>query len=209
MIQKESARNGQAIFKVDGLSVVSSFDPAKEATAWALRTLREVGTHTHLIVIGAGCGYHIAALKNLQPSLTILTIEASAEIKTAVLEIHTGFNETDILIANAPLELTSSMKLRDVFGGRFAVAVHPAQSLMRAEWTRSIENFLTGRDALSFFMQLRMRPELHALFDENKIAALGQTDGPISILSIRDLFKTENGSSRERRIWRVLEELIV
>jgi hypothetical protein len=58
-------------------------------------------------------------------------------------------------------------------------------------------------------LQLRMRPELHALFDEEKIAKLQASTSPISILTIRSLFSAQAQNSRERRLWRVLEELIV
>ncbi len=209
MIQKETARNGQAIFKVDGLSLVSSFDPSKEANAWAEKALQELGDQNAVIVIGAACGYHLIALQRLRPALAILVVEASAEIKTSVLEIHPSLQQAQIIVAETAMHLTESLELRDFLSRRFAVLTHSGQASTRPEWSISIGDFLTGRDALSFLLQLRMRPELHSLFDEKKITTLGQTDGLISILTIRSLFKADASASRERRIWRVLEELVV
>ncbi len=209
LLKHAVARNGETVFTVDGRSLVSSFDPSKEAHVWATKSLELVDDRKCAIVIGAACGYHIKALKNLRPDLSVLTIEASEQIASTVLDIHKDLNASDILIASTPMELTESLKFRDFITGRFAILTHPAQALMREQWTLEITRFLTGRDSLAFLLQLRMRPELYALFDEEKIAALAGQKTPISILTIRDLFKPEAKASRERRIWRVLEELIV
>lgn len=209
LLKLETARNGESVFTVDGRSLVSSFDPSKEAHAWAQNALEQIADRKSAIVIGAGCGYHIKALKNLRSDLAILTIESSEKIATSVLDIHPSLNASDIIIAATPFELTDSLKFRDFITGRFAILTHPAQAFMREAWTADVTRFLTGRDSLAFLLQLRMRPELYALFDEEKIAALAGQQNPISILTIRDLFKPEAKASRERRLWRVLEELIV
>lgn len=214
-LQRETARNGQPIFKVDGRSIVSSFDPVKEARAWAEAAVKEIGDRDTVIVLGAGCGYHIIALRDLRPSLNILTIEASDEIAAFARERFGANDEVDprtygeILVAMRPMELTESLILRDFMANRYAVVTHAGQAQLRQEWTQEMAKFLTGRDSLSFLLQLRMRPELHALFDEEKIAQLQTQMGPISILTIRSLFSAQAQSSRERRLWRVLEELIV
>lgn len=209
LLKQETARNGETVFTVDGRSLVSSFDPSKEAQAWALKALAQIADRTSAIIIGAACGYHIKALKNLRSDLAVLTIEASENIAAGVLDIHHDINASDIIVAMTPMELTNSLKFRDFIIGRFAILTHPAQALMRDAWTSELTQFLTGRDSLAFLMQLRMRPELYALFDEEKIAALAGQQSPISILTIRNLFKAEAKASRERRIWRVLEELVV
>lgn len=209
LLKQETARNGEAVFTVDGLSLVSSFDPSKEAQGWALKALEQVADRASAIIIGAACGYHIKALKNLRSDLAILTIEASEKIASSVLDIHQDINASDIIVASTPIELTHSLKFRDFITGRFAILTHPAQASMREAWTSDLTQFLTGRDSLAFLLQLRMRPELYALFDEEKIAALAGQQSPISILTIRNLFKPEAKASRERRIWRVLEELVV
>ncbi len=194
---------------------MSSFDPTKEAIVWAEKALTDLGDHDSLIVLGAACGYHIVALRRLRPSLSILTIEASAEIANFASEVFASQPEVDaayfgsVLVALKPSVLTESLVLRDFMGGRFAVVTHPVLAQQRPEWTREVAQFLTGRDYLSFLLQLRMRPELHALFDEEKIATLSSSGTPLSILTIRTLFSAQSQTSRERRIWRVLEELIV
>jgi hypothetical protein len=214
-LQRETARNGQPIFKIDGRSIVSSFDPMKEARGWVENAVKEIGDRDTVIVLGAGCGYHLIALRELRPTLNILTIEASADIASFAREQLSSNDEIDprtygeILVAERPIELTDSMILRDFMANRYAVVTHAGQAQMRQEWTHQMATFLTGRDYLSFLLQLRMRPELHALFDEEKIAQLQAQPGPISILTIRSLFSEQAQSSRERRLWRVLEELIV
>ena len=215
MIARESARNGQAIFKLNGKSIVSSFDPMKEAKTWAETAIKEIGDRETVIVLGAGCGYHLIALREQRASLNILTIEASYEIAEFAREQLSANTEIDprvygeILIAERPIELTESLVLRDIMASRYAMITHPGLASMRPEWTQDMTKFLTGRDFLSFLLQLRMRPELHSLFDEEKIAKLQSHPGPISILTIRSLFSDQAQTSRERRMWRVLEELIV
>lgn len=215
LLQKETARNGQAIFKLDGRCVVSSFDPAKEARGWAEKTVADLGDCESLIILGAACGYHLIALTELRPSLKFVTIEASADIAAFAQEVVAqqavvaNKLQIEILVATNPIELTESLILRDIMAGRFSVVAHPFLAQIRPDWTRDMTRFFTGRDYLSFLLQLRMRPELYALFDQEKIAELKTTTAPLSILTIRDLFSAQAQTSRERRIWRVLEELIV
>lgn len=204
--QRELARNGEAILKIDGLALVSTFDPSKEAAAWALKSVTEIGTHTSVIMIGGGCGYHVKALKNLRPELSVAVIEQNEAVAAFIGDVHPEIK--DVIVAETALELTQSMRLRDFLAGRFATLSHPAQAQMRPEWNASIARFLTARDPLSFLMQLRMRPELYSLFEADKILKL-DPNAPLSILTVRSLFKDDAKSSRERRIWRVLEELIV
>jgi hypothetical protein len=214
-LKRETARNGQPIFKLEGRSIVSSFDPSREAHVWAEKALVDLGDRDSLIVLGAACGYHIVALRHLRPSLSILTIEASEEIAEFAREVFSSQPEADaahygsILVASKPIELSESLILRDFMARRFAVVAHPGLAQIRPDWSREIGQFLTGRDFLSFLLQLRMRPELHALFDEEKIAKLSTNGSPLSILTIRNLFSAQAQTARERRIWRVLEELIV
>lgn len=207
MIQFETARNGQPVFKVDGRSLVSTFDPSKEARTWAEKAVNEIGDRDAVIVVGLACGYHLQALRQMRPSLAIVTIEASDEIRDAARKIHPDLK--DIVIAADAKALSASIELRDILARRFAVLVHAGQAQTRSEWTQAVTRFLNGRDALSFLLQLRLRPELYALFDEKKISALANVTEPISILTIRSLFKNDAMSTRERRVWRVLEELIV
>lgn len=213
-LTRETARNGQAILKMDGRAIVSTFDPAKEARSWAEKAIVEIGDRDSVIILGAGCGYHIIALRELKPSLNILTIEASEEIAAFARESFARAGDIDtryfgeIVVGASALSLTENLLLRDFMGQRYAVVTHPGLAAVRAEWTREMATFLTGRDYLSFLLQVRMRPELHALFDEEKIAQLKAHNGPISILTIRSLFSPSALASRERRIWRVLEELI-
>jgi hypothetical protein len=211
----ESARNGQAIYKIDGRSVVSSFDPAKEARGWAENAVKEIGDRESVVILGAGCGYHILALRELRPSLSILTIEESKDIAAFAHTVLASQPDIDvrqfgeIIVASRPIELTESLILRDFMSHRYAVVTHAGLAAVRPDWTHEMATFLTGRDYLSFLLQLRMRPELHALFDEEKIAKLQASTSPISILTIRSLFSAQAQNSRERRLWRVLEELIV
>lgn len=214
-LQRDVAKNGTPIFKIDGRSVVSSFDPIKEANGWAANALKEIGERDTVIILGAGCGYHIKALRDLRHDLSVLTIEADTEIAEFAREVLSANNEIDprvygeIVHAPSAIHLTENLILRDFMSRRYAVVTHAGLAQMRPEWTESIARFLIGRDALSFLLQLRMRPELHALFDESKIAQLQNQTGPISILTIRSLFNEQSLSTRERRLWRVLEELIV
>ena len=207
MIELEQSRTGQPVLKLNGRYLASSFDPIKEAFAWANRAAADLGSKGAAIIIGAGCGYHIAALKEKCPNILIVALELDAEIAKHALSWNPILSAHNIVIASSLTDLTDEPRLRDALAGTYAVLPHLPTADAHPEWTLQTAQFLLGRDKLSFLLQLRMRPELHCLLDPKKIAALGNE--PVSIKTLQRLYSDTATHARERQIWRVLEELVL
>lgn len=207
MIEIVTSRSGQPVLKQDGRLLASSFDPVKEAFAWAKRAAVDIGNKGAAIIIGGGCGYHVAALKELCPTTQIIALDPNAEVIAKALSWNPVLSERNFVIAHDPMALTEAPLLCDAMAGPYAILPHLPTAESNPAWALATAKFLLGRDKLSFLLQLRMRPELHALLDPKKIAQLG--DEPISIKTLQRLFAETSANSRERQIWRALEELVL
>lgn len=207
MITLETSRVGVPILKVEGRALASTFDPLKEAAAWAQSVEVTLAPGTAAVILGAGCGYHVAALKLLCPRSTVIAIEPSAEVAAYARQFNPSLLESDVIVETDRLKLTANPFVRDALGGVFVPVQHGPTAQIHQSWSSEMAAFLMARDKLSFLLQLRMRPELFALLDPAKIEALGNE--PISIKTLQKMFKETSAQAHERRLWRVLEELVL
>ena len=207
MIESEVSRSGQPVLKLNGRYLASSFDPVKEAFGWANRAAVDLGSKGAAIILGAGCGYHVAALKERCPNIHVLALEPNEQVAHRALEWNPILQAHNLLVVDDLSQMTEAPQLRDAMAGTFALLPHLPTTEAYADWALTTSRFLLGRDRLSFLLQLRMRPDLHALMDPKKIAALGEA--PVSIKTIQRLFSDSSAFSRERQIWKVLEELVL
>ncbi|MES2964938.1 MAG: hypothetical protein V4760_13690 [Bdellovibrionota bacterium] len=207
MITIESSRAGVPIIKVEGRALASTFDPLKEAASWAQSVEATLAPGTAAVILGAGCGYHVAALKMLCPKSTVLTLEPDLEVAEHALRFNPSLRPEDIVVETDRLKITEHARVKDALGGVFVPVTHGPTAQVRPEWVAELSAFLMARDKLSFLLQLRMRPDLFALLEPAKIEAI--VNEPVSIKTLQKLFKDSSASSQERRLWRVLEELII
>lgn len=207
MIETEVSRSGQPVLKMNGRYLASSFDPIKEAFGWASRAAADIGTKGAAIILGAGCGYHVAALKERCPNVLILALDPNEQVAHRALEWNPILQAHNLLVVDNLSQMTEAPQLRDAMAGTYAVLPHLPSTDAHAEWALSTARFLLGRDRLSFLLQLRMRPDLHTLLDSKKIAALDEA--PVSIKTLQKLFSETSAFSRERQLWKVLEELVL
>ncbi|MEK7357960.1 MAG: hypothetical protein AAB250_16035 [Bdellovibrionota bacterium] len=207
MITIETSRAGVPILKVEGRALASTFDPLKEAASWAQSVEATLAPGTAAVILGAGCGYHVAALKLLCPRSLVVALEPSREVADRALEFNPSLKDEDVVVETDLLRLTEQPRVRDALGGVFVPVRHGPSAHVSPQWTESMAAFLAARDKLSFLLQLRMRPDLFALLDPAKIEALGNE--AISIKTLQKLFKDTSAASHERRLWRVLEELVL
>ncbi|RYZ82368.1 MAG: class I SAM-dependent methyltransferase, partial [Proteobacteria bacterium] len=156
MIESEFARSGQPILKLNGRYLASSFDPIKEANGWAARAAIDVGQKGAAIIIGAGCGYHVAALVEKCPNTQVLALEISPEIAAKALTWNPLLRKNHVLVESDAIALTESPQLRDAMAGTYAILPHLPTTEANPEWAMSAARFLLGRDKLSFLLQLRM-----------------------------------------------------
>src|ERR1700741_2348478 len=80
MIERLKSKKGHVIAKFNGRFVCSSVDPVKEAEDWVTKLGRSVHDIKTIIVMGVGCGYHLAQLRRAVPGTVILALDFHSEL---------------------------------------------------------------------------------------------------------------------------------
>ena len=208
MIHSETSRSGHVILKKDGRLLASSFDPLREAQVWARQAARSPGFEQAetLIVLGLGCGYHVATLA-AHPK-AIVVVEPNIEIAKATLEIFSFENNVKVLVEPLARQLLSHREIARALKTPTAVLQHQPSLSCDPAFYESAQAIFLSRDMASFLMHLRGRPELYASLDETVLQKLAATSDPVTIHTLRQLFRREGKMNHERRIWKALEELL-
>ncbi len=208
MISVETARSGHTILKKDGKLLASSFDPLKEASAWAQQAIQGLRAHDSIIVLGLGSGYHVQELANLVGFDRLLVIECDGEVAAEAFRLFSELPRERVIIETDVKKMVEMDLVRDVLSGVYKIVRHaPSYSSAAAEFG-AVEKLLLGRDQLSFLLQLKARPNLWALLDAEKVSTISK-DECISIKTLTRLFGPKSFTQRERHLWRVLEELVL
>jgi hypothetical protein len=183
----------------------------KEAVDWAQRFSVGLSPRETIIIVGLGSGYHVKSLRSLLPDVAILVIEPDQAVVNAVFDLLPELQDEKVLVESEMLSLTDRPEFRDFTGGLYRIAPHGPTCQIHREWSDRVIRLLLGRDHLSLLLQLRMRPDLLSILDEHKLTAeqlLADNPGPMSLKTMKNLFRQGTESSSERRIWRCLEELV-
>jgi hypothetical protein len=215
MIQTETSRSGHFILKRDGRFLASSFDPVREGHVWAAHavgTAEALGCHTFL-VLGLGCGYHVSSLSSAMTDAghvdkKILVIEASAEVAKETLAQITFAPNVTVLVEPLARQLLGHAAICEALSDTHVVLPHHASFACDLEFYSFAQSLLLSRDMTSFLLQLRLHPELYAAFDQTELRRLAASNDPVTIQTLRQLFRKDGKLSHERRMWKALEELI-
>ncbi len=206
MIEISTSRSGHPILKIGDRYTASSFDPVSEGKTWAANVAALVGDSEAVVILGMGSGYHVSALSE-SISNRIIVLDPDPEVIDLALGWHPSIKAEWVFSESNQLALTQIPSIQDVLTGMYLIAHHGPSCQIRPDWSREMSSFLIGRDKLSFMLQLRMRPELLALLNPELISKI--PDEPISIKTLQRLFLECATDSRERRMWRCLEELVL
>lgn len=208
-IEKDVARSGHEVLKKDGRWLASSVDPIREAQQWAAQAAKQMDSTSSetAIVLGIGCGYHVAELASLRPRGTVLTIDCDGGLYKSALSFLPTLKAEKIVVESDWLKLIDYSEVRDAVGGPYRVFKHAPSCQLEPDFFAAVERFLLGRDKLSFLVLLKARPEILALFDSDLLGGL--EDEAISIKTLQKIFSSKSGANRERRLWKVLEELVL
>lgn len=204
MISTEASRSGHPILRFEGRLLASSIDPIREANTWAKRAFEEARGAESVLVIGLGCGYHVEELRALAPAMQIFVAEPSMEVVDWNLANHPNLSREKILVGSDFSQLL--VEWTDALSMTTAYLVHGASAQIHPEWTDSVLKFVLARDKTAFLTRIRALPNLLAILDPDRIAAMNEE--PVSINTLRGLFRADPVDSQERRLWRVLEELV-
>lgn len=215
MITIEASRTGVPVLKKDDRWLGSSIDPAREAQSWAERAHAMSRGGETLVVLGLGSGHHVSELYKLRSRQSVVVIENDREVIDGVLRIGREIERedalqirpTDIICAPEWMNLIDHERFRDLLGGVYRLATY-GPSAQNDGYFKHVERLLLGRDKLSFLLLLKTRPELLAILNTKAIDQIA-ADEAISIKTLRRVFSPRAVASRERRLWRLLEELVI
>lgn len=207
-IDSEVSRSGHGVIRKDGKWLASSVDPLREAKQWC-ETLA-AGTGETIIVLGIGCGYHIAELKVRRPQSPVLAIDCDARVAARARDFCPVLEADGLVIEPDWQKLVGNSAVRDALGGPYRVARHAPSLAVEPEYFQAVDRLLRGRDKLSFLFLLKARPEILGLLDADALCDEGIfKDEAVSIKTMQKLFASRPNSTRERRLWRILEELVI
>jgi len=207
LIELVTARNGKSVLKKDGKLLASVFDPLREAAAWADKVQSEFGADESIIVLGLGSGYHVEELSARCSDRAIYVVEKDVEIAERVFELCGGIRRDRVIVEPDWIRLADLPVFQEALGGVYRIAPHGPSYQIDPEYYGAVDRLLRGRDKLSFLLLMKTRPEFLPLLDAEAVNAIG--DEAISIKTISRLFSARAVGSRQRRIWQLLEELVV
>lgn len=197
MIEELTAKDGSPILKVDGLGICSPQYPRKEASDWARKA--KVGRASRLIVLGAGCGYHLSALKERFPERDILSIESNSEIYAWVNRRYGVNAEFETYLFRNLTELGNRSTVRRFLTGPYQLLVYFPVTRLEPEVYGKIQAFLTGRSEKGFLNLCGLREEFS---DFSKVRVAGAAKlRPLSVdqmLSMGDIKKWESNELNEK-----------
>ena len=206
MIETATAKNGSLIYLKDGKYLASSFDPQKEAEAWWKTCSQRAKYARTVFVLGLGAGYHIQVLKRELAQTKIVVIEPDQELVT--IYQSTNSEELEILCEQDWRRLFNYSPVSSGVQSTYAVLLHPPSYGVETEYFGNAYKFLLGRSMDGLFALLKNRPDLLAELDEAKLADLARSPDPVSIRTITKAMKAKAYADQDRRIWKVLEELL-
>lgn len=205
-IEVVAAKNGNWVLKKDGRWLSSSIDPVREAHQWLERSWPSDRGYESAILVGLASGYHYRALRERHSDLDIVVLEQDSRVIEQVLKIHADIDPQDIIDASDINKISSLWRVQSLFQSVFGIFVLP--SVNETEWLHSVVQEILGRDSLSFLRQLRGRPELMAIMKPEALASVSEVGSAISIKTISSLFDSKQTISHERKLWKILEELV-
>lgn len=184
----------------DGEPLASLRDPREEGLKWVY-SLGAIPT-SHVVIVGLGSGFHVAALSELDPELKITVVE-SRESLTPVFRAQ--FPElrdrVEVVVVKEASDVLKSDLLQEIIQNRSYVLS------FRESWGNQIEllsqtfSHLTGRSVESLKYHF-------ADFGVN-IKALYLK--PKHLLSIKDIMPIVEAAplhSKQKQIFRILDELV-
>ena len=211
----ERSRNGHEVLYVDGKATASTIDPLKEATAWVGSTysLASVGNDETLVVIGAGSGYHIEALRECtnKKIVVIDTCSASIEFVKRRLAQQTQIKYIELKRGTTFSEFYQRNDVVEWVFEPFVLLRHRS-SIVRNSDLSKVEECLVGRSIEAFRAQIEARPAIASALNSGRLKKMAEaklvTKGLVSVRDLTSVWEVSAEPSNERRILRVLEELV-
>lgn len=203
MLAKSHSQSGHAIFTENGRALCSRVDPTKEAQAWVEHHAQDIVSAQIVIVMGLGCGYHLAELLKRFPIKKILVLECNSELVERVQAAQgLALSGVEILSAETVEEMLKAPRLQKALSKIFYVAEYRAGTSQHHDFFDELKNYLLARERLGFQFHLRWREDLSEVLD---LRAIFLTE--TYLLSIKDLVDSIQPDKRDTPQARVLQVL--
>lgn len=215
----ESSRTGHDVLFIDGKATASTIDPVKEAAAWvaANYSVASLVKGEALVVLGAGSGFHISALRaelGEQTDRKIVVIDTCKSSIDFVRSRLSHLPEIKFILVSAGTTFSDFYRRNDVVDWAFEpfTLLRHRSSMVRNSDLSQMEECLVGRSVQAFRAQLEARPSLASALNSARLKKLAEAKlTSKSLISVRDLtsvWEVSSEPSTERRLLRVLEELV-
>lgn len=210
------AKTGALVLVVDGKATASLVDPESEAEKWCDSLLQKPEKGAGCVaVIGVGSGYHLKILA--EHSREVIAIDScrqsveffktSAKIPSNVRLEHVSPEDFQSC-GQTFIEKASVQEW--LFSSFYLISHRPC--FVRNRDLIQVEDWLIGRSVESMRLNLAVRPDCLALLDSAKISEIFKKKSiSRSLFTVKDIaasFAKSHEGSSERRIFRVLEELV-
>lgn len=184
----------------EGVPLASLSDPRSEGLKWAY-SLGAIPT-SHVVIIGLGSGFHVAALADLDPNLQITVVESRESL---IPVFRSQFPETaeriNIVIMQDERDLFNSDFFQEVISQRSYILSFRECWGNQAVFFSQVFAHLSGRSVES----------VRYHFEEFGINMKALYFQPNKLLSINDVIPVVEASSmpeNKKQIFRVLGELV-
>jgi hypothetical protein len=151
VIELVQAKTGDLTIRFAGKFLASAYDPRAEAQKWADKVVPRVSGLKSVIVLGAGAGYQLEALKTALPHLQVICIEKQNEIVRAV-KSRLGISLLGIHIQHAEHTKTTFKPdlVSTALKSSYAILRSTASMLLDREFYDQLEADLNGRTQIGF-----------------------------------------------------------
>lgn len=160
MIETTKSKDGHIVVKFDGRNLASTYEPEGEAIKWVSKHKSLIHGVRTVFVLGAGSGYHIAALRSQFPSLKIVVYDPRQALIREIKK-HWSFDLLEIHFINSIDEIVDKH-----IASSFLSLRHISSWYGFEKEFLDIERYLTGRFDIGFQKQLELRAELKNLLND-------------------------------------------
>jgi Glycosyltransferase Maf N-terminal domain len=206
VIERSLSRSQHTVLKINGNYVCSSVDPLSEAKKWVQKNNSKIQSVDTVIVLGVGCGYHIAALAKAHLQKKIIAIDIRSEfIDFAKSENSLDLIDVQFVSANSTAQLKTSTVIKKAIATSYTVLHFAAAKGAEKEKYNDIENFLLSRTEEGLQFILSERKDLGQIFQTQSMR--GTVADLISIKTLEKLMRPEIEHD-EKLIFQTLRELV-
>ncbi len=212
----ELSRTGSEVLIVENLATASLVNPEREADQWAnsqLKRFAGLGDHETIVILGVASAFHIRAVMQMLAEYRSSYAGRIVALDTCPHSIafakarvaNVTFLQIDTAITVE--QFVAVAEVADWISDAFTFLKHKPTVSRAGASLRQLESWIVGRTPEAFLAHLRQRPEIAAGLNPARSEKIAETP----LVSIRDLSKMWDISSElknDRRLFRVLEELV-